>query len=87
MSGESYRIFGLDPNLPAPAGEAAAACRLHMPRVDLRFCVVQPGGAVRWVHHESELVLDQHSLAVRWIGHTGTRPRLMRRKKDNPVPM
>jgi predicted signal transduction protein with EAL and GGDEF domain len=23
---------------------------------------------VRWVHHESELVLDQHGLAVRWIG-------------------
>ena len=72
-SGETYRIFGLDPNLPAPAGEAflalihpddraacetqgpahqiAAACRLHMPRVDLRFRVVQPGGAMRWVHH------------------------------------
>src|ERR1700730_14173301 len=67
-SGETYRIFGLDPNLPAPVGkaflalvhpddraacetqesahQAAAACRLHdMPRVDLRFRIVQPGGA------------------------------------------
>src|SRR6202011_1612857 len=89
-SGETYRIFGLDPNLPAPVGEAflalfhpddraacetqgpahqtAAACRLHMPRVDLRFRIVQPGGAIRRVHHESELVLDQHDEAVRWIG-------------------
>ncbi|MGH6868197.1 MAG: putative bifunctional diguanylate cyclase/phosphodiesterase, partial [Methylocella sp.] len=32
------------------------------------FRIVQPGGAVRRVHHESELVLDQHGMAVRWIG-------------------
>jgi PAS domain-containing protein len=81
--GETYRIFGLDPNLPAPVGEAfvalfhpedraacettqwlahqtAAACRLHdMPHVALRIRIVQPRGAVRWLHHESELVLDQ----------------------------
>ncbi len=90
-SGETYRIFGLDPNLPAPVGEAfldlfhpddraacetqgpahqtAASCKLHdMPRVDLRFRIVQPGGAVRRVHHESELVLNRHGEAVRWIG-------------------
>src|ERR1700730_11708316 len=90
-SGETYLIFGLDSNLPAPVGDAfralfhpddRAACekqepahqtgaagRLrYMPRVDLRFRIVQPGGAVRRVHHESELVLDQHGVAVRWIG-------------------
>jgi diguanylate cyclase (GGDEF)-like protein/PAS domain S-box-containing protein len=90
-SGETYRIFGLDPNLPAPAGEAflalihpddraayekhelahqtAAACGLHdTQRVPLRIRIVQPGGAVRWMHHESELVLDQYGVAVAWIG-------------------
>ncbi|MGH6851151.1 MAG: EAL domain-containing protein [Methylocella sp.] len=90
-SGETYRIFGLDPNLPAPVGEAflalihpddRAACETQgpayqagprrrlsdKPRVDLRFRIVQPGGAVRRVHHESELVLDQQGAAVRWIG-------------------
>jgi diguanylate cyclase (GGDEF)-like protein/PAS domain S-box-containing protein len=89
--GETYRIFGLDPNLPAPVGEAflalfhpddRAACETQGPahqaaavgqlhdklRVDLRFRIVQPGGAVRLVHHESELVLDQRGAAVRWIG-------------------
>jgi diguanylate cyclase (GGDEF)-like protein len=90
-SGETYRIFGLDPNLPAPVGEAflalchpddRAACETQafahqaaaagqlpeMPRASLRFRIVQPGGAVRWIHRESELVLDQHGVAVRWIG-------------------
>ncbi len=90
-SGETYRVFGLDPNLPAPTGEAflalfhpddRAACETQgpahqaaaggqlsdKPRVDLPFRIVQPGGAVRRVHHESELVLDQHGAAVRWIG-------------------
>ncbi|MGH6830090.1 MAG: putative bifunctional diguanylate cyclase/phosphodiesterase, partial [Methylocella sp.] len=90
-SGETYRIFGLDPNLPAPVGEAflalfhpddRAACETqgpahqaaaagqlhHKPHVSLRFRIVQPGGAVRLVHHESELVLDQRGAAVRWIG-------------------
>jgi PAS domain S-box-containing protein len=92
-SDETYRIFGLDPNLPAPVGEAflaffhpddramcetqwlahqaaAAAGQLRdMPHdVSLRFRIVQPGGAVRWLHKESELVLDQHGEAVRWIG-------------------
>jgi diguanylate cyclase (GGDEF)-like protein len=90
-SGETYRIFGLDPDLPAPAGEAflalchpddRAACETQafahqatsagqlpdMPRVSLRFRIIQPGGAVRWIHRESELVLDQHGVAVRWIG-------------------
>ncbi len=90
--GETYRIFGLDPNRPAPVGEAflallhpddraaceptqwlahqaAAAGQLSdMPRVSLGFRIVQPGGAVRWLHHESELVLDQRGAAVRWIG-------------------
>ncbi|MGB6175292.1 MAG: EAL domain-containing protein [Methylocella sp.] len=89
--GETYRIFGLDPNLPPPVGEAflalfhpddraacetqgpahqaAAAGQLHnKPHVSLRFRIVQPGGAVRLVHHESELVLDQTGAAVRWIG-------------------
>jgi len=85
-------IFGLDPNLAAPVGEAflallhpddraaseptqwlahqaAAAGQLSdMPRVTLGFRIVQPGGAVRWLHHESELVLDQRGAAVRWIG-------------------
>src|SRR3984893_11330029 len=115
-SGETYRIFGLDPNLPAPVGEAflalfhpddraacetqgpahqaAAAGRLHMPRVDLRFRIVQPGGAVRWVHHESELVLDQHGLAVRWIGTYRDETEAYEAEEsfklvfeDNPVPM
>jgi diguanylate cyclase (GGDEF)-like protein/PAS domain S-box-containing protein len=115
-SGETYRIFGLDPNLPAPVGEAflalfhpddrtacetqgpahqaAAACRLHMPRVDLRFRIVLPGGAVRWVHHESELVLDQHGLAVRWIGTYRDETEAYEAEEsfklvfeDNPVPM
>ncbi len=115
-SGETYRIFGLDPNLPAPVGEAflalfhpadraacetqgpahqaAAAGRLHMPRVDLRFRIVQPGGAVRWVHHESELVLDQHGLAVRWIGTYRDVTEAYEAEElfklvfeDNPVPM
>ncbi|MGH6811700.1 MAG: diguanylate cyclase domain-containing protein [Methylocella sp.] len=90
-SGETFRIFGLDPNLPAPVGEAflalvhpddRAACETEalahqaaaagqlsdMPRVSLRFRVVRPGGAVRWIHRESELVLDHHGVAVRWIG-------------------
>ncbi|MGH6795828.1 MAG: diguanylate cyclase domain-containing protein, partial [Methylocella sp.] len=90
-SGETYRIFGLDPNLPAPSGEAflalvhpddRAACETQgpthqasvagylsgMPRVSFRFRIVQPGGAVRWIQKESELVLDQHGAAVRWIG-------------------
>jgi diguanylate cyclase (GGDEF)-like protein/PAS domain S-box-containing protein len=115
-SGETYRIFGLDPNLPGPVGEAflalihpddraacetqgpahqtAAACRLHMPRVDLRFRIVQPGGATRWVHHESELVLDQHGLAVRWIGTYRDETEAYEAEEsfklvfeDNPVPM
>ncbi len=90
-SGETYRIFGLDPNLPAPVGEAfldlihpddrAAYKKQELalqtatardlsdrPRVPLRIRIVQPGGAVRWIHHESELVLDQHGVAVDWIG-------------------
>jgi diguanylate cyclase (GGDEF)-like protein len=89
-SGETYRIFGLDPNLPAPAGEAflalvhpgdRAACETQalaqqsaaagsfsaLPRA-LRFRIVQPDGAVRWIHRESELVLDRLGAAVRWIG-------------------
>jgi diguanylate cyclase (GGDEF)-like protein/PAS domain S-box-containing protein len=89
--GETYQIFGLDPNMPAPVGEAflalfhpddraagetqgpahqaAATGQLHgKPHVSLRFRIVQPGGAVRLVHHESELVLDQRGAAVRWIG-------------------
>jgi diguanylate cyclase (GGDEF)-like protein/PAS domain S-box-containing protein len=115
-SGETYRIFGLDPKLPAPVGEAflalfhpddraacetqgpahqtAASCKLHMPRVDLRFRIVQPGGAVRWVHHESELVLDQHGLAVRWIGTYRDVTQAVEAEEsfklvfeDNPVPM
>jgi diguanylate cyclase (GGDEF)-like protein/PAS domain S-box-containing protein len=90
-SDETYRVFGLDPNLPAPVGEAflalihpddRAACetqafarqaaagrrRYDKPCADLRFRIVLPGGAVRWVHHESELVLDQNGAPVRWIG-------------------
>jgi len=115
-SGETYRIFGLDPNLPAPAGEsfldlihpddraacetqgpahqAAASCKLHMPRVDLRFRIVQPGGAVRWVHHESEMVLDQHGVAARWIGTYKDVTEAFEAEEsfklvfeDNPVPM
>ncbi len=89
--GDTYRIFGLDPNLPAPVGEAflalfhsddRAACETqgpahqaaaagqlhHKPHVSFRFRIVQPGGAVRWVHHDSELILDQRGMAVRWIG-------------------
>ena len=116
-SGETYRIFGLDPNLPAPVGKAfldlihpddraacetqgpshqtVASCRLHdMPRVDLRFRIVQPGGAVRRVHHESELVLDQHGDAVRWIGTYRDVTEAFEAEEsfklvfeDNPVPM
>jgi diguanylate cyclase (GGDEF)-like protein/PAS domain S-box-containing protein len=116
-SGETYRIFGLDPKLPAPVGEAflalihpddrtacetqgpahqtaTASCRHHMPRVDLRFRIVQPGGEVRWVHHESELVLDQHGLAVRWIGTYKDVTEAVEAEEsfklvfeDNPVPM
>ena len=52
-----------------PAHQAAAASQLHnKPHVSLRFRIIQPGGAVRLVHHESELVLDQRGAAVRWIG-------------------
>jgi diguanylate cyclase (GGDEF)-like protein/PAS domain S-box-containing protein len=116
-SGETYRIFGLDPNLPAPKGKAfldlihpddraacetqgpyhqtAASCRVHnMPRVDLRFRIIQPGGAVRRVHHESELVLDQHGEAVRWIGTYRDVSEAFEAEEsfklvfeDNPVPM
>ena len=90
-SGETYRTFGLDPNLPAPVGKAfldlihpddRAACVTQgpahqtasagqlsdLPRGSLRFRIVQPSGAVRRVHHESELILDQHGAPVRWIG-------------------
>ncbi|MGH6935103.1 MAG: putative bifunctional diguanylate cyclase/phosphodiesterase, partial [Methylocella sp.] len=115
-SGETFRIFGLDPKLPAPVGEAflalihpddraacetqgpahqsAASRRLHMPRVDLRFRIVQPDGAVRWVHHESELVLDQHGAAARWIGTYRDVTEAFEAEEsfklvfeDNPVPM
>jgi diguanylate cyclase (GGDEF)-like protein/PAS domain S-box-containing protein len=65
-----------------------------MPRVDLRFRIVQPGGPVRWVHHESELVLDQHGLAVRWIGTYRDVTEAFEAEEsfklvfeDNPVPM
>ena len=65
-----------------------------MPRVDLRFRVVQPGGAVRWVHHESELVVDQHGLAVRWIKTYRDETEAYEAAEsfklvfeDNPVPM
>ena len=65
-----------------------------MPRVDLRFRIVQPGGAVRWVHHESELVLDQHGAAVRWIGTYRDVTEAYEAEElfklvfeDNPVPM
>jgi diguanylate cyclase (GGDEF)-like protein/PAS domain S-box-containing protein len=115
-SGETFRIFGLDPKLPAPVGEAflalihpddraacetqgpahqsAASCRLHLPRVDLRFRIVQPDGVVRWVHHESELILDQHGAAARWIGTyrdvtdaIETEESFKLVFEDNPVPM
>src|ERR1700730_14104541 len=116
-SGETYRIFGLDPNLPAPVGKAflelihpddraacetqgpshltVASCRLRdMPRVDHRFRIVQPGDAVRRVHHESELVLDQHGEAVRWIGTYRDVTEAFEAEEsfklvfeDNPVPM
>jgi diguanylate cyclase (GGDEF)-like protein/PAS domain S-box-containing protein len=89
--GETYQIFGLDPNLPAPVGEAflalfhpddRAACETqgpahqaaaagqlrNKPHVSLRFRIVQPGGTVKLIHHESELVLDQRGAAIRWIG-------------------
>jgi diguanylate cyclase (GGDEF)-like protein/PAS domain S-box-containing protein len=116
-SGETYRIFGLDPNLPAPAGKAfldlihpddraacetpgpshqtVASCGLHdVPRVDRRFRIVQPGGAVRRVHHESELVMDQRGEAVRWIGTYRDVTEAFEAEEsfklvfeDNPVPM
>ncbi len=115
-SGETFRIFGLDPKLPAPVGEAflalihpderaacetqgpahqsAASSRPHLPRVDLRFRIVKPDGAVRWVHHESELVLDQHGAAARWIGTYRDVTEAFEAEEsfklvfeDNPVPM
>ncbi|MGH6813585.1 MAG: EAL domain-containing protein, partial [Methylocella sp.] len=116
-SSETYRIFGLDPNLPAPAGEAflalfhpddRAACETQVfahqaaaagrlpdkPCVDLRFRIVQPGGAVRRVHHESELVFDHHGVAVRWIGTYKDVTEAYEAEEsfklvfeDNPVPM
>jgi diguanylate cyclase (GGDEF)-like protein/PAS domain S-box-containing protein len=116
-SGETYRIFGLDPNLPAPVGKAfldlihpddraacetpgpshqtVASCGLHdVPRVDHRFRIVQPGGAVRRVHHESELVVDQRGEAVRWIGTYRDVTEAFEAEEsfklvfeDNPVPM
>jgi diguanylate cyclase (GGDEF)-like protein/PAS domain S-box-containing protein len=116
-SGETYRIFGLDPNLPPPVGEAflalihpddrpaveaqwlahqaAAAGRLQgIPHVSLRFRIVQPGGAVRRIHKESELVLDQHGEAVRWIGTYKDVTEAVEAEEslklvfeDNPVPM
>jgi PAS domain S-box-containing protein len=116
-SSETYRIFGLDPNLPAPVGEAffalfhpddRAACETQgpahqaaaagqlsdKPHVSFRFRIVQPGGAVKWVQHESELVLDQHGVAVRWIGTYRDVTEAYEAEEslklvfeDNPVPM
>jgi NO-binding membrane sensor protein with MHYT domain len=116
-SEETYRIFGVDPNLPPPVGEAflalihpddramcetqwhahqpAAAGRLSdMPHGSLRFRIVQPGGAVRWIHKESELVFDQHGEAVRWIGTYRDVTEAFEVEEsfklvfeDNPVPM
>ncbi|MGH6837901.1 MAG: diguanylate cyclase domain-containing protein, partial [Methylocella sp.] len=115
--GEIYRIFGLDPKLPAPVGaaflalfhpddraacethkvarETAAACWLyHRPCASIRFRIVQPSGAARWVRHEAELVLDQHGEAVRWIGTYRDVTEAVEAEEslklvfeDNPVPM
>ncbi|HTV32012.1 MAG TPA: diguanylate cyclase [Methylocella sp.] len=115
--GEAYRIFGLDPNLPPPVGEAflalfrpgdlaacetpepahetAAACWLHkLPCASLRFRIVRPGGAVGWVRHEAELVLDQHGVPVRWIGTYTDVTTVVKAEESfrllfeaNPVPM
>ncbi|MGQ0444691.1 MAG: MHYT domain-containing protein [Beijerinckiaceae bacterium] len=91
-SGETYRLFGLDPNLPAPVGEAflalfhpddraawvttqwlahqaaTAGTLREMPGVSSKFRIIQAGGAVRQVQHESELILDQCGVPVRWVG-------------------
>jgi diguanylate cyclase (GGDEF)-like protein/PAS domain S-box-containing protein len=65
-----------------------------MQRVALRFRIVQPGGAVRRVYHESELVLDRHGVAVRWIGTYKDVTEAYEAEEslklvfeDNPVPM
>ena len=65
-----------------------------MPCVDLRFRIVQPGGEVRRVHHEFELVLDQTGAAVRWIGTYRDVTEAYEAEKslklvfeENPVPM
>jgi diguanylate cyclase (GGDEF)-like protein/PAS domain S-box-containing protein len=77
------------------AHQAAAAGRLSdMPRVSLRFRIIQPGGAVRRIHKESELVLNHHGVAVRWIGTYRDETEAYEAEEsfklvfeDNPVPM
>ncbi len=77
-----------------PAHQAAAAGQFHNMPSDLRFRIVQPGGEVRRVHHESELVLDQTGAAVHWIGTYRDVTEAYEAEKslklvfeENPVPM
>jgi signal transduction histidine kinase len=71
---ETYEIFGRDPTLPPPARDQApklfhpedrARYRAVMEAAErgevsppAEFRVVRPDGSIRWVYHESEVVVD-----------------------------
>jgi diguanylate cyclase (GGDEF)-like protein/PAS domain S-box-containing protein len=79
-SRETYRIFGLDPALPAPAGErfrerihpddCARYLELLGPALaegrgyDIEYRIVRPGGEVRWVRSVAEPVVDDTGRTV-----------------------
>jgi len=81
---EMYEIFGRDPALPPPNREEAPKqfhpedrarfrALLEMaergePTPPMEFRVVHPDGQVRWVHHESEVVVDESGKPYRRVG-------------------
>jgi len=83
-SDETYRIFGLDPDIQPPVGDDflalihpcdRAICEAsrtvsaaHMPIASFRCRIIRPGGAVRWIQRETELALDSEGTPIRWIG-------------------
>lgn len=72
---ETYEIFGRDPNLQPPSREEAPKLFHPADRARYRavmaagesgeaappaaFRVLRPDGDIRWVHHESEVVMDE----------------------------